>query len=195
MNVGIVVEGQNDFEAYPRLIRRIRSDINKCQVRSCGGKSKLKHGFVNFLKEFQRNSAWQINAAFVIRDSDCSLPQPIEDQLEDILETAGFSPEFHVDFFAIPCTIESWLLSDLGAFPIVAAQRGYAPDVPAIPLNVQIANSNSSNDKKSFTRVLTHFGLPATPVVYGEVAATASLAVIANRCPYFTQFIRRIKAF
>jgi len=69
-----------------RLIRRIRNDMTQWQLRQCGGKSRLKHGFVNFLREFHRNPAWQIDVAFVIRDSDCSPPQPIEDQLQHILE-------------------------------------------------------------------------------------------------------------
>lgn len=192
MNLGIVVEGDKDILAYSRLIQRIRNNINECQIRQCGGKSRLKHGFVNFLKEFQRNRAWQINAAFVIRDSDCSSPQPIEKQLQRIFEATGFTPQFHVDFFAIPCMLESWLLSDLNAVSTVAAQRGHAAG--AAGLNIQIANSNSSTDRDTFIRVLSHFGLLATPVVYGEVAAVASLAAIGNRCSYFREFIRRVKA-
>jgi hypothetical protein len=192
MNVGIVVEGQNDLVAYLRLIQRIRNDITGCQLRPCGGKSRLKNGFVNFLREFQRNPAWQIDVALVIRDSDCSSPQPIEDQLQDVLGVSGFTPQFPVEFFAIPCMLESWLLGDLGAFPTLAAQRGHG--VGMGPPNIQIANSNSSGDKDAFLQVLSHFMLPATPAVYGEVAALANLALIGNRCTYFREFMRRIRA-
>jgi len=103
--------------------------MTQWQLRQCGGKSRLKHGFVNFLREFHRNPAWQIDVAFVIRDSDCSPPQPIEDQLQHILEASGFTPGFPVEFFAVPCMLESWLLSDLGAFSTVAhnedTERGW----------------------------------------------------------------------
>jgi len=192
MNVGIVVEGQKDLVAYVRLIRRIRNDMTQWQLRQCGGKSRLKHGFVNFLREFHRNPAWQIDVAFVIRDSDCSPPQPIEDQLQHILEASGFTPGFPVEFFAVPCMLESWLLSDLGAFSTVAAQRGHGEGMA--PPTIQIANSNSSGDKDIFMRLLSHFMVPATPAVYGEVAALANLTLIGNRCTYFREFMRRVRA-
>lgn len=81
MNLALVVEGTFDGPTYRTLISRVRDDISELQVRECGGKSRLKHKFVYFLKELQRNSAWQIDVAFVIRDSDCDPPQPIENQL------------------------------------------------------------------------------------------------------------------
>jgi Domain of unknown function (DUF4276) len=192
MNVGIVVEGQNDLAAYPRLIQRIRNDINAYQLRQCGGKSRLKHGFINFLKEFQRNPAWNIDVAFVIRDSDCNPPQPIEEQLEDILEASAFTPEFPVEFFATSCMLESWLLSDLDAIRTVAAQRGHVAGV--LHPNIQITNAPSSADKAVFIKVLTSFGLPATPPVYGEVSSLMNFTTVRNRCNYFGEFMRRASA-
>lgn len=192
MNMGVVVEGPSDEAAYRKLIPRIRSDIGELQIRPCGGKSKFLHGFVNFLKEFQRNPAWQINLALVIRDSDCYPPQPIEKKLGNILAASGFKPKFGVAFFATPCMVESWLLSDLDAVRTVAANRGHP--APVAPLNIEIANASSAEDKDVFAQVLAHFGLPATPPVYGEVSATADLTMIGNRCHYFRVFSRRIKA-
>ena len=192
MNVGIVVEGTSDGPAYRELIRRIRQDLDPRQVRECGGKSRLKNRFVNFLKEFQRNHAWQIEAAFVILDSDCNPSRPIEARLRDILNASGFAPEFEVVYFATQCMLESWLLGHLDAIRTVAAQRGHVAGV--LPPKIQIANAPSSADKIVFTQVLTHFGLPATPAVYGEVAALADLTVIGNRCSYFLEFVRRIRA-
>lgn len=167
MNVGIVVEGLDDFYAYPTLIRRIRGDIGKWQVRECGGRSKLKNRFLNFLKEFHRNHAWQIDAAFVIRDSDCRPPEQVEKQLRDDLDGSGFNPSFPVEFFAPQCVLESWLLGDLEAVRTVAEQRGHGAAVA--PLQVQVANANHAADKDVFIQVLSYFTLPATPVVYGEV--------------------------
>ena len=192
MNVGIVVEGPSDEAAYRKLIPRIRSDISEPQTRDCGGKSRLAHGFVNFLKEFQRNAAWQINLAVVICDSDCFPPQTIEKKLRNVLAASGFKPKFAVEFFATPCMVESWLLSDLDAVRTVAANRGHGAPVAA--LNIEIANAGSAEDKDVFAQVLAHFGLPATPRVYGEVAASADLTRIGNRCHYFREFTRRMKA-
>jgi hypothetical protein len=192
MSVGIVVEGPSDRSAYSALVRRIWNRQDAIQVRDCGGKSRLKNGFVNFLREFQRNPAWQIDAAYVIRDSDCSAPQAIEERLQGVLEASGFTPEFRVEFFATPCMVESWLLSDLDAIRTVAALRGHG--VGPVPLRIQIARVNSSNDKGVFVQVLRHFGLPATPAVYGEVATIANLTIIGNRCTYFREFVRRVRA-
>lgn len=192
MNVGLVVEGPSDGSAYPTLVQRIRSDLDARQVRECGGKSRLKYRFVNFLREFQRNQAWQIDAAFVILDSDCNPSQPIEAQLRNILNASGFTPELRVVYFATLCMLESWLLSDLEAIRTVAAQRGHVAGT--LPPSIQIANANSSADKDVFIQVLTHFRLPATPVVYGEVAALTNLTSIGNRCNYFREFVRRIAA-
>ena len=111
MNIGLVVEGPTDEAAYRILVRRIRANVGTLQVRPCGGKSRLKHGLVGHLKEFQRNNAWQINTAFIIRDSDCHPPQQIEQQLRDVLNASGFAPNFRVEFFATPCKLESWLIS------------------------------------------------------------------------------------
>jgi Domain of unknown function (DUF4276) len=190
MNIGIVVEGQDDYTTYPTLIQRIRNDMERSQVRECGGKSRLKNGFLNFLREFQ-NPAWQIEIAVVIRDSDCEPPQPIENQLRHILNLSRFKPQFRVEFFAIPCTLESWLVSDVNAIRTVAAQRGHA-DEPE-HLNLQIPNAHSPEDKELFSRVLSLFGLPATPAVYQEVATIANLDMIGDRCRYFREFSRRIK--
>jgi hypothetical protein len=92
MSIGIVVEGLYDIATYPILMRKIRGDIGRPQSRECGGKSNLKNIFVGFLNEFQRNPAWQINAAFVIRDSDCNPPQEIEEKLREVLRKSGFVP-------------------------------------------------------------------------------------------------------
>ncbi|HEV2194772.1 MAG TPA: hypothetical protein VGR55_04290 [Candidatus Acidoferrum sp.] len=189
--MGLVVEGTFDGPTYRTLIARIRN-ISALQIRECGGKSRLKHKFVYFLKELQRNAAWQIDIALVIRDSDCDPPQPIEKQLRNILSASGFKPEMRVEFFAIPCMLESWLLSDVDAIRTVAANREHG--VVIAPPNIQIAQANSSGDKEVFTQVLEHFRLPATPPVYEEIAALASLSLIGNRCNYFREFTRRVKA-
>ncbi len=192
MNAGIVVEGASDGSAYPVLIQRIRNDLDTRQVRECSGKSRLKNRFINFLKEFQRNHAWQIDAAFVILDSDCNPSQPIEARLRNIQNASGFAPGFHVVYFATQCMLESWLLSDLDAIRAVAAQRGHVGGV--LPLSIQVGIAHNAADKEIFIRVLNHFGLPATPPVYGEIAAIADLIMIGNRCSYFREFMRRIRA-
>src|SRR5712692_724782 len=114
MNVGLVVEGATDLATYPVFIRRIRNDLGELQIRECGG-SRLKNLFPKFLSEFDRNSAWRIDLALVIRDSDCKAPQESEAKLREILRHCNFRRRFRVEVFATPCMLESWLLSDVGA--------------------------------------------------------------------------------
>jgi hypothetical protein len=191
MNIGFVVEGATDEAVYRILARRIRNDIGALQVRPCGGKSKLKNCFVGFLKEFQRNPAWEIDAAFVIRDSDCHPPQQIEQRLQQVLNASDFTPQFRVEFFATPCMLESWLISDTGAIRTVAAGRGANPEADL--QHLLIAPQNSDDDDDVFNRVPNRIGLPATPAVYGEIAAAAELRLIKQRCGYFREFCRRVR--
>jgi len=191
MNLGLVVEGSTDEESYSKLVRRIRNDVGGLQVRSCGGKYKLKNGFVGYLKEFQRNNAWRINLALVIRDSDCLPSQQIEQQLRDVLEASGFAPHFPVEFFATPCMLESWLLSDLGTIRTVAANRGARSRADL--QNLVITPHHDANDDDTFSQVLSRFGLPATPAVYGEIAAAADFELVNQRCAHFREFCRRVR--
>ena len=149
----------------------------------------MKNGFLAFLKEFDRNHAWQINAAIVIRDSDCQPPGQIEQQMQGTHSASGFKPRFAVEFFAVQCVLESWLLSDLHA---IHAASGRMNQNLALPPSIQIPNSHSPQDKSIFVRVLSHFGLPATPAVYASVASNTDLARVGSRCSYFRSFQARI---
>lgn len=190
MNIGLVVEGPTDEAAYRILVKRIRVNVGALQVRPCGGKSRLKNSFIGHLKEFHRNSAWQIDTAFIIRDSDCNSPQQIEQQLRGVLNASGFAPDFRVEFFATPCMLESWLMSDIGAIRTVAANRGAKPDADL--QHVPIMPQHSASDDDTFNQVLSQLGLPATPPVYGEIAAAAKFESIKQRCVYFREFCRRL---
>jgi len=191
MNVGLVVEGPTDEAVYRALLPRIRNNLGALQVRPCGGKSKLKHSFVGHLKEFQRNTAWQIDAALIIRDSDCHLPLPIEQQLRQVLNASGFTPNFPVEFFATPCMLESWLVSDIGAIRAVAGGRGANSEADLEHL--LIAPQQSADDDDTFNRVLIQLGLPRTPAVYSEIASAVDFALVRERCGYFREFCRRVE--
>ena len=192
MNAGIVVEGTFDGATYRRMLPRIRNDIGKLQVRQCGGKHKLKNVFLDRLEEFQRNPAWNIDRAFVIRDSDCKPPEEVEKQLQGVLGASGFKPKFRVEFFAVQCMLESWLLSDLTTIRNVAGTGRRNAETGL--QNIDIAPQHSQGDKEVFLRVLAQYWLPATPPVYAQIADHIDLTVIEKRCSYFREFMRRIKA-
>jgi len=190
MNIGIVVEGPSDGAAYPALMRRLRDDIGTQQVRECGGKSGVKNKFIGFLKEFERNRAWQVDVAFVIRDSDCKPPSPIEEQLNGVLRESKFDPHFRVEFFAIKCQLETWLLADENAINHISQRSGKNKLVE--PVNFQFETDNGA--KKRFLEQLSKAGMPAIPRIYGEIAEAADLAQVAARCSSFQQFTNRIRA-
>lgn len=184
MNVGIVVEGASDRLTYPTLMRRIR-DIDRPQARECGGRFKLKDVFPYFLEEFQRNPAWRIDVAFVIRDSDCNPPQRIEDDLRKAFDDSRF--DFPVEFFATKCDLETWLLVDEHAINQVSRQRGKNKQVEPAQFRFE-----SEPAKKLFRTQLSKANLRPVPEVYREIAACMDLARAAKTCSSFRQFVDRI---
>jgi hypothetical protein len=190
MSISIVVEGSSDGATYPILMKKIRNDIGKPQVRECGGKSNLKNLFVGFLKEFQRNHAWQIHVAFVIRDSDCKPPQQIEEQLRKVLHQSGFAPRFRVEFFATKCQLETWLLADENAINQVSHLRGKNKQVA--PITIQLESHEKA--KELFHERLSIAELRPTTPIYEEIARAADIKRIASRCPNFRQFTEKVLA-
>src|SRR5690348_5168150 len=138
MNFGLVVEGTSDAAAYPELIRLIRPDIEVQQIRPCFGKSRLKGSFNRFLREFHKNPAWRIEAAFVIEDSDCQPSQKIENRLKVIFQTSRLRPRFPVKFFAPKCDLETWLVADENALSRVSQQKGKNMRVTAATMQFEI---------------------------------------------------------
>ncbi len=189
MILGIIVEGPDDLETYPVLIRRIRPSVGHIHRRQCFGLRNLKNKFVGFLKELPVGRGIPVEKALVIRDSDCDAPETLERQLEGILRESGFRPEFTVHFYATKCKLESWLLADEQAISRVSlARRGPGNVQPvAYPLE------NYNDAEKLLLRVLREAGLSATPRVYAEIASCANTARIAERCPYFREFARRVE--
>ena len=190
MNIGLVVEGLDDYQTYPSLIRRIRHDIEHIYVRSCGGIRRLRNKFVYFLKEFQSNPAHLIVKAIVVRDSDCNDAHTLERELEQILELSGFRPEFPVHFHATKCKLESLLLADEDAISHVAQNRGKVVHVG--PSHIALENSRDADTVLS--RKLGEADLPADSKVFSEIAAASDLAKIVSRCPHFRDFSEKILA-
>jgi len=186
MNVGIVVEGPSDRATYPVLMRRIRNDIDRPQTRDCGGRFKLKESFPYFLEEFQRNPAWGIDVAFVIRDSDCKPCQRIEDDLRRTLDDSRF--DFPVEFFAAKCDLETWLLVDENAINQVSQQRGKNNQVEPVRFEFE-----SGKAKEHFRRQLSKANLRPVPEVYEEIATRMDLERTAAHCPSFRAFVSRVR--
>jgi hypothetical protein len=122
-----------------------------------------------------------------MRDSDCDAPRALEDELGRILDQSGFREKLTlpVHFYATRCMVETWLLADENAVNTVARQRGKVPSAQAVPDPLE----GTTNAKALFLRMLSQAQLPADPAVYAEVAATADIDRIKQRCPYFQHFI------
>jgi hypothetical protein len=189
VNIGLVVEGQDDFRTYPILIRKIRNDIDHVHVRQCGGIRNLKNKFVHFLREFDSNPAYAIAKALVIRDSDCGDAGTLEQQLEQTLAQSGFAPGFPVHFHATKCKLESLLLADENAIVRVAQNRGKTPPGP---LGNVICETLKDADAILAKR-LTEANLPADAKVFSEIATELDQAVLAAKCPHFQRFAEKVR--
>lgn len=192
MVFGIVVEAERDVVVYSALIRRIRPDVDSVLSRPCQNVVGVRQKFVGWLKNFQWHSAPQVDKALVIRDSDCNDSQSVEDELARILDQSEFSQllTIPVHFYATRCMVETWLLADEGAVNQVAIRRGKAAS--AQRANDPLEGARDSKDR--FVRMLSQAGLPATPQVYAEIAEAIDLERLGSRCPYFEQFVHRVRA-
>lgn len=187
MNFGLVVEGPTDEAAYPELIRKIRTDVGTIQIRPCGGKSRLRGIFNEFLSEFHRNHAWQIETAFVIQDSDCRPSQHIEERLQSNFSTALF-PGLHVTFFAPKCDLETWLVADENAINTVSQQRGKNCFVNPVGIQLEIEKAD-----QLFTEQLSRAQLSPVPAVYAGIARCLDINRVANLCPSFRRFMEMVQ--
>jgi hypothetical protein len=190
MNIGIIVEQERDKAAYCELIRKIRPDVESLPAEPCGNDIKLMQKFVGWLKHFQWHAEISVDKALVIRDSDCSDPAGWESKMEQILMHSHFAPSFPVHFHATKCEIETWLLADENAINQVAHSRGKQGSVSKVTIPLE----SHRNAKELFREVLSKVGLPADPKVYQEIASAANIDRIAERCPYFQQFVDRVQA-
>lgn len=190
MNIGLIVEGHDDYETYPLLIRKTREDIGRIHCRDCRGLRKLKTKFVYFLKEFQSNPAYQIDKAIVIRDSDCNDAHKLEQELGQILLQSGFKPTFSVHFHATKCKLESLLLADEEAIPRVAQNRCKLARA-GTPV---MALENLKEAESVLSKRLSEASLPADAKVFAEIAAASDLGKLVARCPHFKNFMEKTNA-
>jgi hypothetical protein len=191
MNFGIVVEGSDDAAVYRILIKRIDNNIDHVHSRECFGRVKLRNKFVYFLKEFTKNpAAFDLRKVLVIRDSDCSDPGPIEQELRGIFGDSGVRPNFAVDFHATKCKLESWLLGDADAISAVAIGRGGIGGVRRIGADLE----DLREADQLYRRTIYQAGLQDTDAVMKEIAQQARLETIVERCPRFRDFMRKVVA-
>ena len=189
MNVAIIVEGDDDASVYPVFIRRIRNDVGKIHPVQCGGIDVLERKFVSFLEIFQKEQ-FDISKAIVIRDSDCSASEPLEEKLLQTLTTSGFRRSFLVDFHATKCKLETWLLADERAINQVAVLRGRTTTVREV--DIQFEEYRDAD--KLLRKKLSEVRLPADSKVFAQIAEAADLQRIAERCPHFQQFVDKVRA-
>lgn len=187
---GIVVESERDVAVYSTLIRKIRTDVELVLSRPCGDVVRVRRQFVRWLKNFEWHPGHSVDKAFIIRDSDRWEPALLEKELAGILKQSGFSPSFPVHFFATKRMVETWLLADEGAVSEVGKRRGRICSIRPVrdPLE-EIADA-----KSDFRGMLSQAQLLDVPRVYEEVASLADLGLVAQRCPYFKEFVRRVNA-
>lgn len=190
MNAGIIVEGDDDLAVYPILIKRIHPPIERVYGRKCGGRQKLEDKFVVFLKEFSGNPvAYNIGKVFIIRDSDCHDPRPVEQKLQGILSRANLQCPFDISFHTTKCKLESWLLADEDAINGVSIGRGGPGGIQRIDENLE----SFKEADQLYRTTLIQAGLLDTAKVMKQIAQQARLEAIAERCSGFRNFMQKIR--
>jgi len=187
---GIVVEGPRDAAVYPVIIRRIRPDVDDVVARQCVGVPALSKKFVGFLRGFEYNADCRIDKALVIRDSGGKDPQTAEGNLNVRLNQSRFRPRFPVHFYATRCMVETWLLADEQAVSKVALLRGRPRSIK--PINKRL--EEIMDPKPLFREMLSQVSLPDDDKVYEEIASALDFHRIAERCPYFREFLKHVHA-
>jgi len=190
MTLGIVVEDQRDANVYSALIKRIRPDVDVVLERPCRGVAGVRQQFVGWLKDFKWHAGYHVVKALVIRDCDRLEPRAAEDELACILQQSGFQPSFPVHFYATRHEVETWLLADESAVNLVARRRQKTPTAQTVAGSLE----DIPDAKEQFRRMLSQARLMADPAVYAEVAAVTDFGRITGRCPYFQQFVNRVRA-
>lgn len=189
MTLGIVVEDQRDANVYTALIKRIRPDVETVLERPCRGVAGVRQRFVGWLKNFEWHTGYRVVKALVIRDCDCQEPREAEEELARILQQSGFQPSFPVHFYATRREVETLLLADEGAVNLVARRREKRAAAQAAAGSLE----DIADAKEKFRRMLSQARLPADPTVYAEIASAIDLDRISARCPYFQQFVNRVR--
>jgi hypothetical protein len=190
MNVGIVVEGEQDGAAYPELIRKIRGDIEGIFSLPCGGVGTLRKEFVGLLKQLPWRAPHPIDGALVVMDSDCSDADVWEDHLARTYQQSHFRPSFPVRFHATKCNLETWLLADENAVSQVSQRRGKNKKVAAVTIDLE----SHKEARELFQKQLSKADLRATAPVYKEIASFVDIARISALCPNFRRFVDKIRA-
>jgi len=84
--------------------------------------------------------------------------------------------------------VEAWLLADERALSQVAFLRGRSGSVKPI----SGALEEIMNPKEELQKILSKLRLPDDENVYQEIASAAELDRIAERCPHFKEFCKRV---
>jgi hypothetical protein len=180
---GIVVEGEYDSAAYAAIIQKLASHAVYIKPFPCGGKPKLIQKFPGYLNALKYElTGRHVDTAIVIVDSDGQDPGKLEAVLR--AKVAGREYRFELHFYAVSCTLETWLLADIEAIARVVQQR--------TGRNIRRPQHNNLerliDPKPAFRAILTEGRVDYTAAVAAEIAREIDLQILSARCPRFQRF-------
>jgi hypothetical protein len=181
---GVVVEGQFDSAVYDALIRRLTSNEMRIKVLQCGGKANLIKKFPALLRTFEYEiDGAPVDMAVVIVDADGKAPFEVEEILRARIQGRQYPFRMSVRPFAVSNAMDAWLLADVLAISAATQTRG------GKPVNRTLDNLESLLDPKvALRKLLTDHKVTYTAALCREIAQTADLEILSQRCPRFRAF-------
>jgi hypothetical protein len=179
---GLIVEGEYDEAVLTEFTRRCaEGDIEVIAYR-CAQKGSLMKKFPAYLQALQWAYQGQaVDKALVIRDADGKNPQELIARMG--MSIIGRSYPFPVKFVVIVQELEAWLLADHAALSQVTQRRISAINRPL---------GSIADPKQRLESILSAAGMAYTAEVARQIAATAVLQTIENRCSSFRSFRQAI---
>lgn len=179
---GVIVEGKDDQEALPKIIRKCFSEHIDVEVRKAGGGYNFMSKFRGFLEEFKHiKQGKPCDKALVIRDADNKDIKKLKDNMKERIK--GRSYPFEVNFIIIVQELEAWFLADEQAISSVTNFT-----IPRISNQIE----DIFDPKQELEKILNNKGIYYTPKIAGEIAEQLNLSTTKNRCPHFDQLCQAL---
>jgi hypothetical protein len=181
---GIIVEGDYDSAVFDAIIRRLTTPDVHIKPFVCRGKTNLMTEFPGLLRAFEHEvDGNPVEMAIVIRDADGKDPGEVEAKMRMKIQGRNYPFPLNVRFHAVEKAMDAWLLTDPTAISAAVQSRGGKP----------VTRSHDDPEgllkpKEWFRKLLTDHKATYTAELCREIAQTADLQVLSQKCRRFLLF-------
>jgi hypothetical protein len=201
MTVYLCCEGVTDYAVIPPLMKKVANnfEIDIQWIKKSNLKKERLHRKMN---ESISAHSKRIKALAIISERNGvkhiayhnDADKKYNETYSEIKVEFDKLSKFHSIAIIPKEMIESWLLSDDGAYP----SKPKNPKLPSKPEEIwgQRSNLNSNHPYNYFVRVLAQFKLPDNRDTYFHIAENTDIEILKRRCPIsFGQFFTDMRLF